>query len=133
MALYIRRIIAPSFLDAENVLSKQVEFSKNFENLPQEEQKISMPYVDYLFEYLGLNRDNLPKKFQQLYQWGGSEVAEYSWAFNETIYYSLSEDVPNNDWSRFYGKPTVNPEDCKTLCKLIVLYGGEQQNGMMKK
>lgn len=133
VALYIRRIIAPSFLDAENVLSKQVEFSKNFENLPQEEQKINMPYVDYLLEYLGLNRDNPPKKFQQIYQWGGSEVAEYSWAFNETIYYSISEDVPNNIWRRFYDEPTVNSEDCKTLCKLIVLYGGEQQNGMMKK
>ena len=88
---------------------------------------------DYLLEYLGLDRDNPPKKFQQLYQWGGSEVAEYSWAFNETIYYSISKDVPNNDWRRFYGQPTVNPEDCKTLCKLIALYGGEQQNGMMKK
>ena len=133
VALYIRRIIAPSFLDAEDVLSKQADFSKNSENLSQEEQKIHMPYVDYLLEYLGLDRDNPPEEFQQLYRWDRSGVAEYSWTFNETIYYSISEDVPNNIWRKFYGQPTVNSEDCKTLCKLIVLYGGEQQNGMMKK
>lgn len=133
VALYIRRIIASSFLDAEDVLSNQVELSNDFENLSQEEQKLNMPYVDYLLKYLGLDRDNPPEEFRQLYPWGGSGVAEYSWTFNETVYYSLSEDVPNNDWRRFYGQPTINPEDCKTLCKLIVLYGGEQQNGMMKQ
>ena len=92
-----------------------------------------MPCVDYLLEYLGLDKDNPPEEFQRLYRWNGSGVAKYSWTFNETIYYSFSEDVPYNDLRRFSGQPTVNPEDCKTLCKLIVLYGGEQQNGMMKK
>ena len=133
VALYIRRIIAPSFLDAEDVLSKQAEFSKNSENLSQEEQKIHMPCVDYLLEYLGLDKDNPPEEFQQLYRWDRSGVVEYFRTFNETIYYSVSEDVPNNIWRRFYDQPTVNSEDCKTLCKLIALYGGEQQNGMMKK
>ena len=92
-----------------------------------------MPCVDYLLEYLGLDRDNPPEEFQQFYRWDRSGVAVYSWMFNETIYYFVSEDVPNNDLRKFYSQPTVNPEDCKTLCKLIVLYGGEQQNGMMKK
>lgn len=133
VALYIRRIIAPSFLDAEDVLSNQVERSEDFMNLSQEEQKINMPYVDYLLEYLGLDRYNPPEEFQQLYRWGGRGVAKYSWTFNETIYYSLSKDIPNNELRRFHGQPTVNPEDCKKLCKLIVLYGGEQQNRMMKK
>lgn len=86
-----------------------------------------MPYVDYLKEYLGLDRDNPPEAFQQLYRWGGSGIAKFSWTFNETIYYSLSEEIPNNDWRIFYGQPAVNPDDCKTLCKLIVLYAGEQQ------
>ena len=133
VALYIRRVIAPSFLDAEEVLSKQVEFSKNSENLSQKGPKKHMPYVDYLLEYLGLDRENPQEEIQQLYRWDSSGIAEYSWTFNETIYYSVSEDVPNNIWRRFYDEPTVNSEDCKTLCKLIVLYGGEQQNGMMKK
>ena len=113
----------PSLLDCSSIL-----FS--FYN---SQQKINMPYVDYLLEYLGLDRENPPEEFQQLYRWDRSGVAEYSWTFNETIYYSLSEDIPNNDWRRFYGQPTVNTEDCKTLCKLIVLYGGEQQNRMTKK
>ena len=95
--------------------------------------KIKMPYVDYLLKYLGLDRDNPPEEFQQFYRWGVSRVEEYSLTFNEFIYYSVSEDVPNNAWRRFFGQPTVNPENCKTLCKLIVLYGGEQQNEMMKK
>ena len=133
VALYIRRIIAPSFLDAEDLLSNQAKLSKDFENLSQEEQKIKMPYVDYLLKYLGLDRDNPPEEFQQFYRWGVSRVEEYSLTFNEFIYYSVSEDVPNNAWRRFFGQPTVNPENCKTLCKLIVLYGGEQQNEMMKK
>lgn len=133
VALYIRRIIAPSFLDAEDVLSNQVERSEDFMNLSQEEQKINMPYVDYLLKYLGLDRYNPPEELQQLYRWGGSGVAKYSWTFNETIYYSLSKDIPNNELRRFHSQPTVNPEDCKKLCKLIVLYGGEQQNRMMKK
>ena len=133
VALYIRRIIAPSFLDAEDVLSNQVERSEAFENPYQEEQEINMPYVDYLLEYLGLDRENPPEEFQQLYRLDGSEVAKYSWTFNETIYYSLSKDIPNNELRRFHSQPTVNHEDCKKLCKLIVLYGGEQQNRMMKK
>ena len=133
VALYIRRVIAPSFLDAEEVLSKQAEFSKNSENLSQEEPKIHMLCVDYLLAYLGLDKDNPPEEFQQLYRWDRSGVVEYFRTFNETIYYSVSEDVPNNIWRRFYEEPTVNSEDCKTLCKLIVLYGGEQQNRMMKK
>ena len=133
VALYIRRIITPSFLNPEDILSNQVELSKDFENMPQKEQKTKMPYVDYLLKYLGLNRDNPPEEFRQLYRWDGSGVAEYSLMFNETIYYSLSEDVRKNELRTFLGQPTVNPEDCQTLCKLIVLYGGEQQNRMMKK
>lgn len=133
VALYIRRIIAPSFLDAKDILSNQVELSEDFENLSQEEQKINMPYVDYLLKYLGLDGENPPEEFQQLYRWDRNGIAKYSWTFNETIYYSLSEDIPNNDWRMFNGQPTVNPEDCKKICKLIVLYGGEQQNKMMKK
>ena len=92
-----------------------------------------MPCVDYLLEYLGLDKDNPPEEFQQLYRWDRSGVVEYFRTFNETIYYSVSEDDPKNDWRSFSDQPTVNSEDCKTLCKLIVLYGGEQQNGMMKK
>lgn len=132
VALYIRRVIDPSFLEAEIMLSNQVKSSNTFKSLSPEEKEMRMPYFDYLKEYLGLDRENPPEAFEQLYQWGGSGIAGYSWAFNETIYYSIVQEIPNNDWRRFYGKPTVNPEDCKELCRLIVLYAGEQQNMMGK-
>lgn len=128
VALYIRRMIASSFLDTESKLSKQTEFSKRFKSHLQEVEDVEMPYFDYLKEYLGLDRENPPEIFERLYQWKGSEISKYSWAFNETIYYSLEKETPNNDWRIFFSQSTVNLEDCKTLCKLIVLYGGEQQN-----
>lgn len=128
LALYIRRMIAPSFLDTESRLSKQTEFSKRFESLSQEAKDVEMPYFDYLREYLGLDRENPPEAFERLYQWRRSGISDHSWAFNEIVYYSLEKEVPNNEWRIFYGQSTINPEDCKMLCKLIILYGGEQQN-----
>ena len=128
VALYIRRVIDSSFLDEEMILSNQTKFLSDFKKLPREEEKMKMPYFDYLRKYIGFDRENPPEAFEQLYHWGGSGIAEYSWTFNETIYYSLSKEIPNNDWRRFYSQPTVNPDVCKTLCKLIVLYGGEQPN-----
>ena len=128
LALYIRRMIAPSFLDTESKLSKQTEFSKRFKNRQQEVEDVEMPYFDYLRECLGLDRENPPEAFERLYQWRESRISDYSWDFNEIIYYSLEKETPNNEWRTFYGQPTINPEDCKTLCKLIVLHGGEQQN-----
>lgn len=128
LALYIRRVIDSSFLDTEMILSNQAKFSNDFKNLPQEEKKMKMPYYDYLRKYIGFDREKPPEAFKQLYRWGGSSMAEYCWTFNETIYYSLAKEIPNNDWRRFYSQPTVNPDDCRALCKLIVLYGGEQSN-----
>lgn len=121
-------MIAPSFLDTESKLSKQTEFSKRFKNRQQEVEDVEMPYFDYLREYLGLDRENPPEAFERLYQWRESRISDYSWDFNEIIYYSLEKETPNNEWRTFYGQPAINLEDCKTLCKLIVLYGGEQQN-----
>ena len=128
VALYIRRVIDPSFLDTEMMLSNQAKFSNDFKILSREEREMKMPYFDYLKKHIGFDRENPPEAFEQLYRWGGSNMAKYCWAFNETIYYSLEKEIPNDDWRRFYSQPTVNPDDCRELCKLIVLYGGEQSN-----
>ena len=128
VSLYIRRVIDPSFLDTEMIFSNQSKFSNDFKCLSREEREMKMPYFDYLKKHIGFDRENPPEAFEQLYRWGGSNMAEYCWTFNETIYYSLAKEIPNNDWRRFYSQPTVNPDDCRALCKLIVLYGGEQSN-----
>ncbi len=69
VALYIRRMIDPSFLDEEIMLSNQVKVSNTFRNLSQEEKNTRMQYFDYLKEYLGVDRENLPEEFTQLNRW----------------------------------------------------------------
>lgn len=88
---------------------------------------MEMPYFDYIFKYLGLDKYHLPETFQKF-----NKFNIYSWTFNEIIYCSWNDYIPNNDFRLFNGYPTVNTEDCKTLCKLIVLYGSEQENEINK-
>lgn len=126
LALYIRKIISPTFLNADEIVANQSSITKIYNNL-QDEKQYEMPYYDYLEEFLGVDRSNLPEEFSRLYQWNGSQIAEFSWAFNETVYYSMGQQFPYSVMLRFLSQPMVKPDDCKELCRLVILYGGEQE------
>lgn len=127
LALYIRKIVSPTFLNTENIIENQNGINENLVNLSADEKKNIMPYYDYLNDFLGVDRENPPKEINQLYGWSGSHLAEFSWSFNETVYYSMGQRFPYNEMRRFYGQPMVNPDVCKELCRLVILYGGEQE------
>lgn len=127
LALYIRKIISSKFLNVDEIVTNQNNVSETYANLSPEEKQYVMPYYDYLEEYLGVDRRNLSEEFSRLYQWNGSRIAEFSWWFNETVYFSVEQQFPYYEMLRFNYQPVVNPDDCKELCRLVILYGGEQE------
>lgn len=127
LALYIRKIISPTFLNADEIVANQNSVSETYKNLSPDERQYVMPYYDYLEEFLGVDRSNPPEEFSRLYQWNGSQIAEFSWTFNETVYFSMGQQFPYNEMRRFNGQPMVKPDACKELCRLVILYGGEQE------
>ena len=124
LALYIRKIISPTFLNADEIVANQSSITETYNNL-QDEKQYEMPYYDYLKEFLGVDRSNPPEEFRR--QWSGSQIAEFSWAFNETVYFSMGQQFHYNEMRRFLGQPMVKPDACKELCRLVILYGGEQE------
>ena len=127
LALYIRKIISPTFLNVDEIVANQNRIYETYKNLSSGEMQCVMPYYDYLEEFLGVDRSNPPEEFSRLYQWNGSQIAEFSWTFNETVYYSMGQQFPYNEMRRFNGQPMVKPDACKELCRLIILYAGEQE------
>lgn len=127
LALYIRKIISPTFLNANEIIANQSNISETYENLSDGERQYVMPYYVYLKEFLGVDKSNPTEEFSRLYQWNGSQIAEFSWAFNETVYFSMGQQFPYNEMRRFNGQPMVKPEACKELRRLVILYGGEQE------
>ena len=127
LALYIRKIISPTFLNADKIVANQNRIFETYKNLSSDEKRYVMPYYDYLEEFLGVDRSNPPEEFRRLYQWSGSHIAGFSWAFNETVYFSMGQQFPYNEMRRFNGQSMVKPEACKELCRLVILYGGEQE------
>lgn len=123
LALYIRKIISPTFLDKNDIIKNQIKIA----NIPSEMQSDTMPYYDYLKAYLGVNRNNPPKEFKQKSYVYIDHIPLFSWAFNEIVYFSQKQDFPYNEMREFLGQPVVNPNDCKELCRLVILYGGEQE------
>ena len=128
LALYIRKVLSSTFLDTDEIIDKQKGINDYYNSLSPDESKYEMPYYDYVQFFLGVDRKDPPDEFQQIYGWSGNHVAEFSWAFNEIVYYSLGQSFRYNELRRFYGQPMVKPDDCKELCKLITLYAGEQEN-----
>lgn len=127
LALYIRKIISPNFLNPNEIVANQNNVSQTYKNLSEDERQRAMPYYDYLAKFLGADRgSSLSKEIDQLYC-GMSNFAEFSWVFNEMVYYSMRQQFPYNEMRRFNGQPMVKPDDCKELCRLVILYGGEQE------
>ena len=127
LALYIRKIISPTFLNADEIVANQNRISETYKNLSSDEKQYVMPYYDYLEEFLGVDRNNPPEEFSRLYQWSDSHLTEFSWTFNEMIYSLKKQYFSYNEIRRFFGQPIVKPDDCKELCRLVILYGGEQE------
>lgn len=127
LALYIRKIISPTFLNADEIIANQSNISETYENLSDRERQYVMPYYDYLKEFLGVDKNNPTEEFIRLYRWNGSPIAKFSWTFNETVCFSMEQQFSYNEMLRFNGQPMVKPEACKELCRLVILYGGEQE------
>lgn len=133
LALYIRKVLSSTFLDTDENIDKQKGITDYYNSLSPDESKYEMPYYDYVQFFLGVDRKDPPDEFKQIYGWSGSHVAEFSWAFNEIVYYSLGQSFRYNELRRFYGQPMVFPEVCKELCRLIIYYGGEQEHARDEK
>ena len=58
LALYIRKIISPTFLNANEIIANQSNISETYENLSDGERQYVMPYYDYLKEFLGVDKSN---------------------------------------------------------------------------
>lgn len=127
LAVYIRKFISSTFLNADEIVANQSRISEIYQNLSPNEKQYEMPYHDYLDEFLGVDRRNPPKEFSRLYQRNGNRIAEFSWTFNETVCYSMRQQFLYNEMRSFYGQSMVKPDDCKELCRLVILYGGEQE------
>lgn len=62
LALYIRKIVSPTFLNTDNIIENQNGINENLVNLSADEKKNVMPYYDYLNDFLGVDRENPPEK-----------------------------------------------------------------------
>ena len=127
LALYIRKIISPTFLNADEIVANQNRISETYKNLSDGERQYVMPYYDYLKEFLGVDKSNPTEEFIRLYRSNGSQIAKFLWTFNETVCFSMEQQFSYNEMLRFNGQPMVKPEACKELCRLVILYGGEQE------
>lgn len=124
VALYIRKFISPTFLNEDEIIKNQNDIYGRFIKSPGNGDE--MPYYDYLAKYLGFDVTKPPK---ELFRYLKSEkyLTDIINSFNETVYCSTQEHFNGNEMRVFLHEPTVYPEDCKELCRLVVLYGGEQE------
>ena len=127
VALYIRKIISPTFLNTDEIIANQNLVNKTFKDLLYREKLREMPYYDYLVKLLGVDRSNPPEEFNRQYQWNGSQVAKFLWVFNEVICFSIEKPLLDKEVLKCYGRPKVKSDDCQELRRLVILYGGEQE------
>ncbi len=128
IALFIRRNVSSSFLDEKEIIVKQGERTRKYNQLSYDERNRTLPYHDYLIEDLGIDRANPPIEICEPVGINlQHHVAESSYWFNEIVCYSLGGQYPQNEMRMFFHKPTVNSDDCKKLRELVLLYGGEQE------
>lgn len=115
VGLFIRKNISSLFLNSNEIMQKQAKIDQE-----KSDDERRMPYYDYLKEYIGVDRKNLPEQLQYRH------IQELSWYFNETICYSLGKNFMDNEMRAFYNKPMIFPSDCQKLRNLIIQYGGEK-------
>ena len=126
IALYIRKNRSSTFLRKDYLLNNQREYSAQARRNDYAEYGYEMPYYDYIYEELGIDRKDLPEKIGTIYRNRNCYIPEYSWCFNEIIYFSLDKEFNGNAMRVFNHQPTVRAEDCRKLRELIIKYGGEK-------
>ncbi len=127
IGLYIRKNISSTFLSNADIINNQEHFRIRDYDTGLERSN-EMPYYDYLIQYIGIDRENLPDAITQYYRWHSSHIPELSWYFNEMVYYSISsKQYSYNQMRRMQGQQYIIVDDCKELRRLIILYGGEQE------
>ena len=124
LALYVRKIISPTFLNKGEIIKNQNVINGIIEDNPGTDR---MPYYDYLNDFLGISRQKTPGGFFQLDDYYRNNIAEFSWYFNEIVARSVEEIAIYNERYYYPHLHIVNPDDCKELRRLVVLYGGEQE------
>lgn len=127
VALYIRKILSSTFLSIDEIVTNQSYINEKLKISPVDKSNYVMPYFDYLNKFLGVDWNNPPEVFNRVFGFSGGYIPDFSWAFNETVYYSLGQEFRGNEMRRFNNHPMVNPDNCKELCRLIILYSGEQE------
>ncbi len=127
IALYIRKNTSSTFLTEKEIKERQELLDSNhMQGRHVQYEEDEMPYVDYLNEYIGVDRENTPDEIRQIYQYR-NPIPEISWYFNEIICYSFGRKFNANEMRAFYHQPTVNSEDCQRLRELVILYGGGEE------
>ena len=130
LGLFIRKNINSRFLEKNEIEKRQQSVDKWFRDIDIDpaEKRNAMPYHDYIEEYFGVERENAPEEFLQLWSGRGASIsAEYIWYFNEIVYYSTGREFYGNSMRVFSGRPAVEGEICRELRRLIILYGGGEQ------
>ena len=130
LGLFIRKNINSRFLEKNEIEKRQQSVDEWFRDIDIDpaEKRNAMPYHDYIEEYFGVERENVPEEFLQLWSGRGASIsAEYIWYFNEIVYYSTGREFYGNSMRVFSGRPAVEGEICRELRRLIILYGGGEQ------
>lgn len=120
LALFIRKHILSTFLSEKEMSDNQksVESKTVRDSVTHGKFDDEMSYFDYLLKYIGIDRENLPENIVQLYHWGGSHISEFSWWFNEIVYFSMGKQFYHNEMRAFYHQPTIHPDQCQELLRL---------------
>ncbi len=124
IGLFIKQYISDQFLKEENIKKNQAIVERGYYNsLPSRNE---MPYYDYIYHHMGINRKNLPENLIRI---SNCNLAEYSWHFNEMVCFSVDK---HNSKILVYVRPAVGATVCKYLRQVILMYGdcknGEQKN-----
>lgn len=127
LALYIRKMLSSSFLDGDKIFENQRNEFNKLKKISQYERNHSMPFYDYILEFLGVNRLDQPADISRFCQFGCGQFAEESWKFNEIIFYSMGTQFFADEISDFYSPLDGNPKEYEKLRRLVIFYGGEQE------
>ena len=126
--LFVVEFLAPTFLCAEYIELIQQQHIEWFETVKRNSPySTQMPYHDYVLEYFGVDRNNLPKEITNLYIALPINYPEYSWRFNEAVVHSVGKTSVNNATRAFHGDPRIYIEHLQELRRLINLYGGGER------
>lgn len=126
IALYIKRIISPTFLNDNELARKQDERNAELSHVDYPDSQ--SPFYDYLAEHLGVERRNPPEELRRICRSNPGSLCKFLQIFNEIVYCSVKLELLSTEIPENIEKPDNKLfDDCKELCRLVILYGGEQE------